>query len=382
MKFLRALLTLVGVLVLLAIAGTVIFTHYLKGKYEKPIYEARQLGASVVDNFCAEQTKLSRDPFFHVQRPSADAAEVLNKWVAWENSPGHALPPGSPLVIPAGLPQTNAELKEWLTQPLDVSKLDFSWMKELHKYDRWDISNWPGRVPGKFDAMAMPLPWFVSFQAWAKYRLLDGIARKDPVSASRDVQQLAWLSYRTDTLIGGVIAATLLTFERAAYEAHPELHSLEWQPMTKDELTRFKNVLWASVSLQHLAQSPAVAEKARSCGTPPVGACIGMAEAAVPASYMAPVIPKDLFGGVESLKKSVDSSGCTQLASTVLRDGKTISESGADPSALMGPDAPAEGIIRRMPAAFTREAIGGILIAISMPGGEKLAPFEADGGTP
>lgn len=324
---LRALLVVVGVLVLLAIAGVVGFQRYLKSKYEPALQAYREKAGATVDGYCSEAEKLAADPFFHQARTHGDAAAVLNGWVAWENGKGSpVLPAGSPLTVPPGLPQTSRDMPDWLTRELDLSKLDFSWMEKLHAYDYWTITDFPGRSGAKFTYLEMRLPWFVSLQTWAKFRLRAGIARKEPLPAARDVRQLAWLSYRSDSLIGAMVAVAILKLERDAHDAHPELAE-GWSPMEPAQLERMKQVMWGATNYAHVVAGAEVARKSRTCATPPVGACVGLSEAAGFAKYLEPLVRGELEPSYQELEKALAETDCpAALGKTAWRDGNTLME--------------------------------------------------------
>ncbi|HVG62237.1 MAG TPA: hypothetical protein VNA24_26980 [Hyalangium sp.] len=50
-----------------------------------------------------------------------------------------------------------------------------------------------------------------------------------PLEAAKDVRQLAWLAYRTDTILGGVLATTLLQFERETMKYMKPLAEARYQ---------------------------------------------------------------------------------------------------------------------------------------------------------
>ncbi|MFL5320494.1 MAG: hypothetical protein ACJ790_12610 [Myxococcaceae bacterium] len=383
-SLLHVFLAIVGVVVLLVIAAALLVSRRWRQVYEVRIQERRQLATLVIDNFCAEQGRVAADPFFHEQRTPGDASEFFGKWLPLEDA-GKASPiPGSPLAIPPELPQSNGQIEDWLTKPLDVSKADFRWMKELYRYDRWDLSHWRGAgASGKFELLSLPfLPNLSVLTAWAKYRLLDGIARKDPASASRDVRQLAWLFYRTDTLLGGMSATMLLGLDRSARDAHLEFGD-DWKPMTREQIDRLRRVVWGGAMLQQVTLPTAIAERARTCGAPPVSRCIGVNEAVFAAAEVGPLIPSEFSEELNALRKAVELPDCSPLAKVMLEDGSSLIESPPVSGPLRGAfglDADLEKVIRHLPRMLSREAVGTFLLSDSVQP-DKLTPF-LDAGVP
>ena len=69
------------------------------------------------------------------------------------------------------------------------------------------MKNAPVTSTSRFYFPARPLPAFSFLMLWSKFRLLQGLKTGQPLEAARDVRHLAWLAYRTDTLLGGTVAA-------------------------------------------------------------------------------------------------------------------------------------------------------------------------------
>jgi hypothetical protein len=141
---LRALLWIVSLLLIAGTAALVVYDRVLRAKYEPAIGAFRKDVTANIGFFCEQQVQLARDPWFHEPRAEGDAGPLLNAWVPWE--PAQEPPRDSPLTIPAPLPRSNADLKDWLTSNADVSTLDFEWMRKLHTLPSPSQSGLTGRA--------------------------------------------------------------------------------------------------------------------------------------------------------------------------------------------------------------------------------------------
>ncbi len=93
----------------------------------------------------------------------------------------------------------------------------------------------------------MALPNFGHLIDLAKARLLRGLAEKRPREALTDVRQLARLVYSTETLLGSMVAISILRMEREAFEAAVAgrlLRPADWQPLSEELLVRAKRGLY------------------------------------------------------------------------------------------------------------------------------------------
>ena len=231
---LRVLVWVVSIVLLLTAGALTVFDWVLRQKYEPTLGQHRKETTSQVGFFCEQQAKLAADPWFHEPRTEGDAGVLLSAWVPWDPSP--PLPKGSPLNIPEGLPQDNSSLTNWLTSgaSVDVSKLDFGWMRQLHAYDRWDIfQHHPVPLPQRIN-WATSCASLTSSHCWCgrSSGCCTDCGQEHDHQAARDVRQLAWLAYRTDTLLGGVIATSILRQEREAYEWMESMEKppADWAP--------------------------------------------------------------------------------------------------------------------------------------------------------
>jgi len=297
----------------------------LRGRYEPELAALREGATRDVDFFCEQQELLSADPWFHEPRTEGDAGPLLNAWVTWDPKPG--APEDSPLAIPDHLPQRDLGQGTWLSQPVDVSGLDFGWMRRLHAYDRWDLLlNSPVPRPERVDWANEPIPDMVPLQAWAKYRLLHGLGTGQPLEAARDVRHLAWLLYRTDTVLGGAMAAALLSFEREAHDSLADPPA-DWRPMSRAQVERMRALVMSGSAFSSIAVPPDVARRARRCGAPAVGRCIALAEAAFMAKYVQPFARDTYREACTALEEDLAAFPCaTSVTRTLWERGVTMQD--------------------------------------------------------
>ncbi|MFP2911212.1 hypothetical protein ACLESD_40530 [Pyxidicoccus sp. 3LFB2] len=341
-------------LAVIAVAGADV---WLRRQYEPTLDAFREDLAANVDLFCEQQTQLAADPWFHEPRTGGDAGPLLNAWLGWDPAP--KMPEDSPLQVPASL----AEKKEWdalLASEVDFSTLDFSWMRQLHAFDRWDtLANSPTPIQQPFSYMTAAIPNFIPLQQWAKYRLIHGIRTGQPVEAARDVRHLAWLAYRSDTLLGAMIATALLGIERKAHESM-KAPPPEWRPMSLEQQERLRAVMWASMSFSSVAAPTEVARKARHCGSA-ISRCIGLTEATLFARYLRPFAEAPYRSAYEALDAELASAPCpTSLARILWERGATLTD-----SSDLGTEMTDElRWMRRLPGGYARKHIAGILLSV------------------
>jgi hypothetical protein len=362
----------VSILLLLGVGAFTVFDWALRQKYEPQLGMMRKDVTDNVGFFCEQQSLLARDPWFHEPRTEGDAGPLLNAWVAWESS--LPLPQGSPLAIPTHLPQSNTDFKDWLTSNVDVSALDFGWMAQLHAYDRWDIlRNSPVPTAQSVNWPSMPIPQFVPMMLWAKFRLQHGLRMGEPAKAARDVRQLAWLTYRTETIIGGAIANAMLRYERQAYDSM-KAPPAEWQPMSAEQLIRMRAIIMASPAFSQLTSPIEVARQARSCGEPVVSRCIALSEASFTARYLQPLAKDSYREHYETFATELAERPCaTSLVQAAWERGTTIEQA---PRGSGRPELPQW--LDTLRGSYADSRILGILLAIAQPGLKPLKEFRAE----
>ncbi|NMO15909.1 hypothetical protein HPC49_24195 [Pyxidicoccus fallax] len=348
----QVLLFIVSSVLLLAVIALVGANMWLRKQYEPTLEAFRRDLTQHVDLFCEQQAKLAADPWFHEPRTAGDAGPLLNTWLEWD--PGPAMPADSPLQLPAAL----AEKKDWkelVASEVDVSTLDFGWMRQLQTYDRWDIvKDTPFSRSKPFNLTTAPIPNYIILQTWAKLRLVHGLRTGQPMEAARDVRHLAWLAYRSDTLLGAMIGAALLRIENRAH-ASMEAPPPEWRPMSLDQIERMRAVFFASMAFSSVATPTDVARKARHCGSG-ISRCTGLTEASIYGRYLKSLAEDSYRPAYDALAAELASAPCpTSAARTIWEHGAMIDDtppSGSEAEWLL-----------KLPGGLGRKHVAGILMA-------------------
>ncbi|MFP2957225.1 hypothetical protein ACLEPN_05170 [Myxococcus sp. 1LA] len=323
---LRVLVWAVSGILLLAVFAMVAFQLWSQRKYGPAIQAFRDDVTAQVDFFCEQQTLLGKEPWFHEPRTSGDAGPLLNDWLRVASGPPDL--GESPLRLPRHLLllQKSQGWDDWVTSDMAMSSLDFGWMRQLHAFDYWNAIPRKDIPPGhRFNMATAHLPEFSLLVLWSKLRLRHAIEQGTPLEAVRDVRQLAWLAYRTDTQVGGMIAIHLLKLEHKLH-ASMESPPPDWRPMPPEQLGRFIALLESTPAYSNIATPAEVGRKARAC-EPAIGRCIGLVEAAALNRYLEP-IAKDAFQAEYLALKTNDGAGScpTDLLSTLWEQGTTIDE--------------------------------------------------------
>ena len=363
---LHVVVWVVSAALLVGVTALVLLDRYLREQYEPALGQLHQAVTRDIGFFCEQQVLLAQDPWFHEPRTSGDAGPLLNAWVGW--SPIPAAPNlHSPLILPAALLEPHAVAKDWLQSKAEVSSLDFSWMGRLRDFDRWEtLQHTPSPLPARVIWVDAAQPDFSRLRLWAKLRLLQGLRTGQPVEAARDVRHLAWLAYRTDTLMGGIYAASMLGLEREAYDSLPSPPP-EWHPMSREQVARMRAIILSSGVFSNVAAPAEVARQARRCGAPAPSACIALGEGAVMMTYLRPLAEGQYPEAYAALAEDIEALSCsTSFARTVWERGASLEEA---PSKL----AQRPRWLDFVPASYARKYSAGVLVSMGTP---ELHPLE------
>jgi hypothetical protein len=390
----RNVFAAVLVLVLLAFGALAVLRGFAANKTEERYLELKTTqdteARSVLPRFRTIEAHLRADPFFTATRPDKDAGPYLNARMTW--SPPATAAAGAPKLIASDItPELEKQLstwdKAWPTHSADVdfSKLDFSWFGELHQYGTWDVTAAPSPVMDHLSGgwAAMPLPSFVGLLRMSKLRLMQGIATEKPLEAARDVRQLAWLAYRTETVVGGAIAAALLGQEQKAHAAwlaagHAPVEG--WTPMTADEANQFRAVVMASMSFTTPLLDAKIYDEAFAGEGVHPGLCAGLTERAGLLAMM-----RSMPGGERSALLKSMSPHLEPVAGCDLRLAKLLWEQHLPPLTAgaagmgMGSSEGWEALATRlMPTDMLIETT----LSIATPSGLSQLAAATDGGAP
>jgi hypothetical protein len=310
----------IAVLVGLPVALMAGANLWLEHRYEPPLRQHAERLSANVDAYCAQEAALGADPWFHEGRTEGDAGQLLNAWLPWSHDLQKPPPPGSPLLLPEGLREGALDLKQgrWLTTTADVSRLDFDWMVRLLAYDRWDLFNGgPLSAEGRFNWVAGELPDVFLLQRWAKFRMLHGLRTGHPLEAAQQVRHLAWLSLRTDSLMGASLAVNLLDIERMARDSLASPPA-DWTPMPAAQTARMNALLLTGPRFSGLAAPPDVARRARACATQALR-CVALTEGAFQARLLEPYAKPSFDGAYAALEQDLAAADCPTPAARQVR---------------------------------------------------------------
>ena len=229
------------------------------------------------------QARAAKLPFFTARRAGADAGPYLNPRIVWERSPLVPSRGSAPLALDDGLVRKfRAWGSSWTDHAGDVelAGLDFDWMGGLGAFGYWDLVNGSRlnevRHP---DFESLPLPNFLVLQDWAKLRLLRARREGDFAEAGAEIDQLAWLCYTTETLIGEAVAAGMLLVEAEAHDAFAkagvDLHG--WRAPTRADAELLRHAALGAISF---AEPGVPAELMDRALASPIGHCAALAEQA------------------------------------------------------------------------------------------------------
>ncbi|MGZ3699834.1 MAG: permease prefix domain 1-containing protein, partial [Bdellovibrionota bacterium] len=138
--------------------------------------------------FLEDEKVLSADPLFGIAGTKSDAGRFLNDRVSWCGDPGICKAPYSSLnrpsrirISPEAIKQLSGWRESWPQHAADLPDLDTSWMRELSRFDHWDLfvhgplAEIYRSVPERVTAWAFPIPSFYGLRYVARARLLQGI---------------------------------------------------------------------------------------------------------------------------------------------------------------------------------------------------------------
>jgi hypothetical protein len=215
-----------------------------------------------VDELCEKSRRLRQR-----SAPSggADAAEFMAPRTDYEK----------PLDQPPGALHLPDEVRDrirsygdaWLQRitDADLQELDFSWLPQLARFDRWTVLT-AGRLRDykPDNVFWFPIPNYSSLMAWSKLRYALALRRGDMPAASDEVRHLAQLIRSQQLLIAELVAINLEKLDPQADVA---------------DLALRRQVEVASVYFGYPEVSPATVRKAIACAPAPCSALIDAAAA-------------------------------------------------------------------------------------------------------
>ena len=166
------------------------------------------------------------------------------------------------------------------------------------------------------DPRTHPFPRMVLLQQWAKLRWISALSQGDVVEASAELQHLAWLTYTTESRLGGVVAWALLSIERKAYAEAARRGPVPaaWKPMDPKQLESAGATQEDRKPLLQPRRAPAeVMERISRCGEPAQLRCASVTELVPIAVLFRPQL-EDLYADrLQSMIKPIEAPGGCQF---------------------------------------------------------------------
>ena len=247
MQTFKHVASVLGLLFLITIVLAAIRLPGVEVKKYKLDYEVQSPEEKILkyqDKFLEDRAIMEKYDIFRGSKGDKDAGPFLNPLLNFDGTPRAP----AKLTIPKEL-EKELSGKDWPAFEPDFKtlNLDFSWMKELHKYDHWspDLNN-PLIDPSKHpNISSLPLPNYRDLIGWAKLRWIHGRLTKDMIPALKDVRQLARLMYTNDYLVSSMVVVSLLRSEGKYIQGYNKKISDGWTVIPDEDLARARKYLWA-----------------------------------------------------------------------------------------------------------------------------------------
>jgi hypothetical protein len=276
---------------------------------------------AAVDDFCAENARLTSEWPLPERRGARDAASFLEPRIGWD-------PPG-----PQGTLQLDEDLSrrvgsygdEWATgiTDSDLQDVDFGWMAQAQHYDVWRPTG-SADLPDT-DALDQPYMSYLTLYPWVKLRLVLGLKRGDFAQASAEVRHLAWLLHTQGTVLGDMVGAVLLHSDSRAraQAASAGIDVGSAMALDAEDLARFERVTRSAAYFFYPGVSAKVVDRARRCLKNP---CSALDEGLVGNSALAGFASSDNRASVEAAARSAGCDGA--LIDRLLKDRPATPEQG------------------------------------------------------
>ncbi len=219
---------------------------------------------------------LKQIPFFNVQVGNLnDAGPFLNPIMTWTGL--ETKDQSKRLNIDKGLEQKIKDYFAGKKFDLNEINLDFSWFKELYKFDHWNYEFHPPvsaqTIEYKFYNQPVPDG---NLLTWARARLLQGLKEKNIISAIEDNRQLARLLFLNEDLVGTMVSIAILKHEVEIVKMLDENEQKKIKTLTLKDVEVAKRFFWAQKSFFDLRLSNDLFQKFSKFE---VGLCHGLYQA-------------------------------------------------------------------------------------------------------
>lgn len=207
----------------------------------------------------ADLQVLEQKPLFEDRERIKNAEPLISKYVAWEGFGAKKLENENHATLLKFIQDHPSKklgdeyLKELYSDPR-LMNLDVAWVDTLQEYDHWNFASHPSwietlkKVSGEnsigrvvlFSNLAIPDMKEFRFSVLIRFLQLHRQGKTE--KGLKAIRNAAQLCHSTGTLIGSMVALTLLRDEINLAEV---LHQTSWKPATNDSLEAYKRVAWA-----------------------------------------------------------------------------------------------------------------------------------------
>jgi len=258
--------------------------------------------------FMQDREILARYEIFYPSNGTKDAGPYLNPMVHWEI--GDVAHRGS-LVLPEFI---HKEMnKDWVVKKPRFKKMgiNFSWMKELLKYDYWNPEeNSPAYPEGKrYETYSLPVPSYDDLITWAKLRYLHGKETGDVQNALKEVRHLMRLIFTNDYLIASMVTLKMLQNENTFEEILTPKEMGGWKFIPEDHLMRAKRHIYSLPAAVDIRIPDVTFQKVIKTN---VGLCPMLFEGMMGYLALRDFLKEELIYGYNRMDEAIQSANCRQ----------------------------------------------------------------------
>jgi hypothetical protein len=262
--------------------------------HEKKILEDREI--------------LAQYELFNPSNGTRDAGPYLNPLVHWQIGDIHHQ--GS-LTLPEFVHKEMS--KDWVTKKPLFQKmgLNFTWMKELLKYDVWSPEASSPVYPAgkKYQTYSFPIPNYKDLVTWAKLRYLFGKENGDVQNALKEVRHLMRLIFTNDYLVSSMVVVNMLKMENQYEEILTPKEIGEWKFIPVDHVMRAKRYIHSLPVFVDIRLSDETFDKMIKTNT---AICPMLNEGLMVYVGMRDFLGDELMYGMRRMERAVNANSCRQ----------------------------------------------------------------------
>lgn len=207
--------------------------------------------------FIADLEVLESNPIFPEWKQEKNAEPFLSKYIAWGDDPSQKpkWDNHTQLLTLIERHKNLKDLEKWnaFAGDPDVLALDVSWVDELKTFDHWSFKTNPayvkiaseGPLTNSIERIGMwatsPIPEMKQFQYSLLARLVQLSSQGEQLKGFENFRHGAHLMHTSSTLIGEMMAISLVNQERQLVEF---TRFGDWQTVDEERALAYKRVAW------------------------------------------------------------------------------------------------------------------------------------------